>query len=173
MNLSHSARRTRLPLWLPLLLMLLHPSLYAAGKVGTELQRAPAARLSLLSGKTLDLSKFRANKPVYLKFWATWCQPCRKEMPHLEHTFEKYGAAMQMVAINLGFNDTPQKVKAFRKQYGLSLPIAIDSSGDLVQSFHVIGTPFHVLINKQGDIVYTSFKADKKLDAMIKKLAGS
>jgi len=173
MNLSCSPRQT--PLHFPLLLislMLFLPSLHAASTPVTIAHAAPAAQLSLLSGETLDLSKFRGNKPVYLKFWATWCQPCRKEMPHLQHTFEQYGQKMQVVAINLGFNDTLSQIKAFRKQYGLSVPIAIDSSGDLVQSFGVIGTPFHVLINKQGDIVHTSFKADEKLDAMIKKLAG-
>lgn len=46
--------------------------------------RAPAATLPLLDGGSVALAELAGRKPVYLKFWATWCKPCRKQMPHLE-----------------------------------------------------------------------------------------
>ncbi len=84
--------------------------------------------ITLLSGQTVKLSQYKGKKPVYLKFWATWCQPCRKEMPHLQHTFEKYGDKIQVIAINLGVNDDLESVKAIQKEFGLSVPITIDEN---------------------------------------------
>ena len=127
--------------------------------------------ITLLSGQTAKLSQYKGKKPVYLKFWATWCQSCRKEMPHLQHTFEKYGDDVQVIAINLGVNDDLKSVKAIQKEFGLSLPIAIDKSGQLSKAFNLIGTPFHVLLDKNANVVHKGHEATAELDEKIKLVA--
>ena len=59
--------------------------------------------LHLISGETITLAQHRGNRPVYLKFWATWCQPCRKEMPHFEHIQKQYGDSIEIIGFTCLF----------------------------------------------------------------------
>src|SRR5262245_47887446 len=65
--------------------------------------RAPAATLTLLDGRRVALAEL--GKPAYLKFWATWCEPCRNQMPHLEAAYGRYGDRVATFAVDLGLND--------------------------------------------------------------------
>lgn len=61
--------------------------------------------IPLILGEETSLAEYRGEKPVYLKFWATWCQPCRKEMPHFEHVQSEYGDAVKVIGVNLAASD--------------------------------------------------------------------
>ncbi|TLY53161.1 MAG: TlpA family protein disulfide reductase, partial [Gammaproteobacteria bacterium] len=61
-------------------------------------QTAPALKLTTLDGQTIDLAALRGHKAVYLKFWATWCVPCREQMPHFEKTWRGAGDDLAVVA---------------------------------------------------------------------------
>ena len=124
--------------------------------------------ITLQSGETITLKKYTNDKPIYLKFWATWCQPCMAEMPHLQQSFEKFGDKIQYIAINLDVNDNANAIEKIKQQFELTMPIAVDTSGSLSQAVNLVGTPFHVLIDRDGDIVHTGHEASNELD---KKLA--
>ncbi len=127
--------------------------------------------ITTLSGDTFTLGDYRNHQSVYLKFWATWCQPCREEMPHLQHAFEKYGDGIKFVAVNIGINEDMETIKATLSEFGLTLPVAIDSSGRLSKAFNMIGTPYHVLIDKTGHVVHRGHKASKELDSKLALLS--
>ncbi|NOT65646.1 MAG: TlpA family protein disulfide reductase [Methylotenera sp.] len=114
--------------------------------------------ITLLSGQTVKLSQYKGNKPVYLKFWATWCQSCLKQMPHLQHSFDKYGNKVEIIAVNIGVNDDQKSVAAIKKKFGLTMPIAIDKSGELAKAFNLIGTPYHVLLDASGNVAYAGYE---------------
>src|ERR1700757_1276101 len=67
---------------------------------------APQITLKTIDRRPINLSQLYGRKAVYLKFWATWCVPCREQMPHFERTFESAGPDLAIIAINAGFNDT-------------------------------------------------------------------
>lgn len=142
--------------------------LVQASEVNQETRALP---ITLLSGQTVTLDQYKGKRPVYLKFWATWCQPCRKEMPHLQHTFEKYGDKVQVIAINLGINDDLKSVAAIQKEFALSVPMTLDKSGQLAKAFNLIGTPYHVLLDKNAQVVHQGHEATTALDEKIKLLA--
>ena len=123
-----------------------------------------------LSGDTLSLNDIKNDKPVYLKFWASWCQPCREHMPHLQKTYEKYGKDISVIAINIGINDNPDSITATINEFNLTMPIAIDKSGKLFQAFNAIGTPYHVLLDKEGNIVFKGNQASTQLNDAIEHL---
>ncbi len=127
--------------------------------------------ITTLSNTTINLGQYKGKKPVYLKFWATWCRPCRKQMPHFQNVQEEYGEKIQLIGVNLGVNDDISFVRDTKKEFALTMPIAIDVSGQLTQAFNLLGTPYHVLIDKNGNIVHKGHEASKEIDKKIKLLA--
>lgn len=127
--------------------------------------------ITLTSGQTITLGQFKGNKPVYLKFWASYCQPCFKQMPGLQQTYQKYGDKVQVIAVNLGLNDDEESVAIIQKKFGLKMPIAIDKSGELSKAFNLVGTPYHVLLDKNSNIAYAEFGEPTGLDNAIKLVA--
>src|SRR5205809_697450 len=73
------------------------------GLVGTP---APRIVMRTIDGQSIDLGALYGKQAVYLKFWATWCGPCRAQMPHFEHIYETADSGLAVVGINVGFNDS-------------------------------------------------------------------
>ena len=133
---------------------------------------APEASLELLDGSRVELAALAGKKPVYLKFWATWCKPCKEQMPHLEAAYRRYGDRMAVYAVDLGLNDPIETVRAFRAEHGLTVPIALDGDGALAERFQVAVTPMHVLIDRAGVVRYVGHEASPELDRALEALVG-
>lgn len=127
---------------------------------------APALELRTIDGTEIDLAQLYGRKPVYLKFWATWCVPCREQMPHLERTFERRHRDIAVIAVNAGFDDTVADISTYRAQMGLKMPIVRDD-GRLADAFHLRVTPQHIVIGRDGRILYIGHLADEKLEAAL------
>jgi peroxiredoxin len=139
-----------------------------AERAGKSLVGKPAPRLVLktIDGDTIDLGRLYGKQAVYLKFWATWCVPCRQQMPHFEHVYETAGADLAVIAIDVGFNDSIDAVRAYRKQLGITMPIVFDD-GRLGAAFNLRVTPQHIVIGRDGRIQYVGHLADARLDAAL------
>jgi len=139
-----------------------------AEAVGHDLVGSPAPRMVLktIDGESIDLGSLYGKKAVYLKFWATWCVPCREQMPHFERTYESEGSDLAVIAVNAGFNDSIDDVRAYRKQVGIKMPIVIDD-GSLGAALNLRVTPQHVVIGRNGRIQYVSHLANERLDAAV------
>lgn len=129
-------------------------------------QPAPRMVVKTIDGQTIDLGQLYGKKAVYLKFWATWCVPCREQMPHFERTYEQAGPDMAVIAIDVGFDDSVEDVRKVQKQLGLGMPIVFDD-GTLDEAFHLRVTPQHVVIGRDGRILYVGHEANDKLDAAL------
>ena len=115
---------------------------------------APDFTLENLDGEKLSLSDFR-GKVVMLNFWATWCPPCRREMPSMESIFQDLGEDGFMVLAVNEFED-PDHVFAYTGQLSVdpTFPILFDRDSAVSQLYGVKGLPTTVLIDKQGTVVY-------------------
>jgi peroxiredoxin len=112
---------------------------------------APDFTLPDLDGQQVSLQQYR-GKVVFLNFWATWCIPCREEMPAMEQlhqTFQQQGLAI--LAVNL--KESPDKVKAFFDQYQLSYTALLDESGSVFRDYQVMGLPTTYLISREGTLL--------------------
>jgi thiol-disulfide isomerase/thioredoxin len=133
-------------------------------------QPAPAAVLRTLDGGTIDLATRYGRRPVYLKFWATWCAPCLQQMPGFERIHRQYGKRIDVIAVNAGFSDTEADVRAYRARHGLTMPIALDD-GSLGRRLNLRVTPQHVLIGADGRIAYVGHLDDATLHAALDRAA--
>lgn len=109
--------------------------------------------LTDLNGNSWTLSKLR-GKVVLVNFWATWCPPCRKEMPDLNtlaHRFEKQG----LVVLSLSDEDRP-KVADYVSSHNLTYPILLDPGGETAKSFHVEGIPKSFIFDRNGKLAAQS-----------------
>ncbi len=120
--------------------------------------------IKLLSGKTVSLANYQGEKAVYLKFWATWCQPCLKEMSHFQQVQKNYADKIKVIAINIGINESLAEINKVKKHYNLTMDMAIDESGDIAQAFNFIGTPYHLLFDKNLNLVHKGHQANQTLD---------
>jgi peroxiredoxin len=139
-----------------------------AEAAGRSLVGKPAPRLVVktIDGDTIDLGRLYGRQAVYLKFWATWCVPCRQQMPHFQHAFETAGPDMEVIAVNTGFNDSLDTVRSYRRRLGITMPIVIDD-GRLAAAFGLRVTPQHIVIGRDGRILYVGHLADPSLDAAL------
>ena len=113
---------------------------------------APDFQLPDLEGRTVSLSDFH-GMPVLLNFWATWCGPCRAEMPFIQDVFEdkKFSEkGLVILAVNLG--ESRSKVEQFMETYGLSFEVLLDTSQDVGQAYNIRGIPTTFFIDKDGII---------------------
>jgi thiol-disulfide isomerase/thioredoxin len=132
--------------------------------IGTQ---APRLVLKTIDGETIDLGSSYGKRAVYLKFWATWCVPCRQQMPHFEHVYETAGPDLTVIAIDVGFNDTVDAIRTYRKRLGITMPIVFDEDGKIGAALHLRVTPQHIVIGRDGRIEYVGHLADTSLDAAL------
>jgi thiol-disulfide isomerase/thioredoxin len=124
---------------------------------------APKLVVRTIDGEQIDLGSLYGRKAVYLKFWATWCKPCREQMPHFEHIYQSAGSDLAVIAVDVGLNDTLEDVQGLRSKLGLTMALVFDD-GRLGEAFHLRVTPQHVIIGKDGRIEYVGWLADQRLE---------
>ena len=104
-----------------------------------------------LSGSEVRLEDYR-GKVILINFWATWCLPCRIEMPSMEKLYAKFkNDGFTILAIDM--QEDAARVKAFKEQYQLNFPILLDSDGSVGQFYGVISIPTTYLVDRQGYII--------------------
>lgn len=113
---------------------------------------APDFMLDSESGKSYRLSDFR-GQVVVINFWATWCPPCRREMPSMNRMWQKIkGKGVAVLAINVG--EDADTIFEFLGTYPVSFPLLMDHDGSIVKKYPVTGLPTTYIVNPQGKVVY-------------------
>jgi thiol-disulfide isomerase/thioredoxin len=125
------------------------------------------------SGKTWQLDALK-GRAVLINFWASWCEPCRAEMPTLQQVADLYGPD-KLLVLALNFKEHPNRAVQFAAQTGLSLPVLLDPQGQTARAWGVKVFPTTVLIDRQGrarqrvqgELDWTGAPAAKLIDALL------
>lgn len=145
----------------------------AGGRTGAPGNRNAAPDFTVTDGggnrvSTADLS----GKPVILNFWATWCPPCRSELPAFDKLYRQYGNEVSFMMIDLtdGYRETVEGVKKFMSENGYTFPVYYDTEGSAAEAYSVSSIPFTVAVGRNGNIVGTHLGAmsEAALEKLIK-----
>ena len=133
---------------------------------------APEVGYTLLDGKPAHLSDLR-GRVVLVNFWATWCGPCKVEMPHLNRLYEKYRAAgFELLGVNI--DDDPKAAVALATRMGLKFPVLLDTDKSVTRRYALDSMPGTVLIDRDGKVrhVHKGYRegVEATYDAQIRAL---
>jgi thiol-disulfide isomerase/thioredoxin len=122
-----------------------------------------------VDGESLRLSDLR-GKVVALNFWATWCAPCRLEMPDLQERARQFPDRLAVVGVN--FDETAEDVAAFRDELGLDFPLLLDPDSAVQRLYRVLGYPTTFFIDEEGTIriQHIGLMSPGQLDAYLEEL---
>ncbi|TEU01264.1 MAG: TlpA family protein disulfide reductase [Anaerolineales bacterium] len=118
-------------------------------KIAPEIgAQAPDFALRDLGGNEIRLSDYR-GRTVLLTFWATWCGPCRLEMPAFESRYQELKDD-GFIVLGLNFDEPVEDVRAFRDELGLSFPLLLDPGGSVQRLYRIRGYPSSIFVDPQG-----------------------
>ena len=137
--------------------------------VGTS---APKVIINDLDGHPVDLGSEIGKRPVFLEFWATWCELCKALYPRMEAAAAKYGDRVAFYGVNVTVNQTPERVRRYLDEHHPPFRTLYDSQGTGVRAYDVPTTSFVVIVDRDGKVAYTGSGPDQDLDAALAKVVG-
>jgi len=116
---------------------------------------APDFSAPTLDGRTVSLADFRGQKKVVVTFWASWCGPCRMEMPSLIQFYKNnHGDSSDFEILAVSIDEDPKAAASFASAMKLNFPVLLDSSKTVANSYGVEGIPTMFVIDKAGKVIY-------------------
>jgi len=132
---------------------------------------APDFQLQNLDGQTVSLGNLR-GKPVLINFWATWCPPCRSEMPYIQEIYDEWSdKELVVLAINIG--ESSSKAEGFMQSYNLSFTVLLDTKQAIAQKYNIQYIPTTFFIDKDGiiqDKVIGPFQNKTQIENRLSKI---
>jgi len=113
---------------------------------------APELTLDTLTGQSIALADFR-GQPILINVWASWCAPCRAEMPAMQRVYEAYyEQGITILAVNATNQDNLNNVASFVDDHNLTFPILLDTAGEVSQAYQVYSLPTSFFVDQKGII---------------------
>lgn len=135
-----------------LLALMLCAGVAAAEEAGVLGMPFPDFTATDTEGNVFTLSEaLKDHEAALINIWATWCPPCRAEMPYLNEAYAQYGDRVAFIALSCEANDTLEKIEAYRRELGLSFPMGRDEGSLLYQHVKSSGIPVTVIVDRFGN----------------------
>ena len=135
---------------------------------GSQSAKISVADIELikLDGTSTSIGVASKDRPLLVSLWAVWCQPCKRELPVLQD-ISRQRQDLAILAVNIG--DDPEKIESFLSDNGLSISVAIDNNGALLEALDAATVPATVLFDTDGNVLWShlgAVSADQVNDAL-------
>ena len=161
--------------WTPILLL---AAMAGVPRIGTGQEagiavgsRAPGVRVNDLDGKPVDLGQFIGKKPVFLEFWATWCELCEQLLPQVRAAQAAYGSKVEFIGVNVTVNQSPERVRKYIAQHEPGFRTLYDDQGTSIRAYQVPATSYIVIVDAAGKVAYTGIGGTQNFDRVLRTIS--
>ncbi|HWB41346.1 MAG TPA: TlpA disulfide reductase family protein [Gemmatimonadales bacterium] len=137
--------------------------------VGT---RAPAVAVADLDGKTVDLGQHLGKEPLFLEWWATWCEQCDALLPRVRAARAELGDRVRFYGINVAVNQSPARVRRYVESNDVPFRTLYDSEGASTRAYAAPATSYVVIVDRTGRVAYTGTGGDQDFLGALRRVAG-
>jgi thiol-disulfide isomerase/thioredoxin len=134
---------------------------------------APAVTVNDLDGKSVDLGEYIGKRPVFLEFWATWCELCDELLPRIRAAQAAYGGKVEFLGVNVTVNQSRERVRKYLKAHQPGFRTLYDDEGTSIRAFQVPATSYVVIVDRSGKVAYTGIGGDQEFDQVLRAVAGN
>jgi thiol-disulfide isomerase/thioredoxin len=132
---------------------------------------APAVRVHDLDGKSVDLGRYIGKKPVFLEFWATWCELCEELLPRVRAAQARYGSDVEFFGINVTVNQSRERVRRYIETHKPPFITLYDDEGTSTRAYEVPATSYVVIVDRSGKIAYTGSGGGQDFDQVLRRVS--
>ncbi len=135
--------------------------------VGTK---APAVTVSDLDGKAVNLGQYIGKKPIFLEFWATWCELCEELMPRVRAAKASYGDRVEFIGVNVTVNQTRERVRRYLEKHQPPFKTLYDEEGVSTRAYQAPATSYVVIVDRLGKVAYTGSGGTQEFDGVLRRI---
>jgi peroxiredoxin len=136
--------------------------------VGT---RAPAVAIRDLDGKPVDLGQYLGKQPLFLEWWATWCEQCDALLPRVQAAKAEVGDRVQFFGINVAVNQSPERVRRYIESNDVPFRTLYDDEGASTRAYAAPTTSYVVIVDRAGRVAYTGTGGDQDFLGALRRVA--
>ncbi len=135
--------------------------------VGAE---APAVTVRDLDGKSVDLGHYIGKKPIFLEFWATWCELCEELLPQVRAAKATYGDRVEFIGVNVAVNQTRDRVRRYLEKHQPPFRTLYDEEGTSTRAYQAPATSYVVIVDQSGKVAYTGSGGTQEFDGVLRRV---
>ena len=132
--------------------------------------QAPAVKVNDLEGKPVDLGQYIGKQPLFLEFWATWCELCEELLPRIRAAQAAYGSKVQFIGVNVTVNQSPDRVRKYLDKHQPGFRTLYDDQGTSIRAYQVPATSYVVIVDKSGKVAYTGIGGSQEFDGVLRRI---
>lgn len=143
----------------------------AQTQLGIEMGARPEPlTLETIHGETIDLARSIGERPVLLKFWATWCPKCEALHPRIVAAHDEFGDRVDFYGIAVAVGQTPRRVREHLETHPLPFPMLWDGDGEATRRFKAPTTSYIVILDAAGRVAYTGVDVEQDIAGALRKI---
>ena len=131
---------------------------------------APVVTVRDLDGKAVDLGQYIGKKPVFLEFWATWCELCEELLPRVRAAKAAYGDRVEFFGVNVTVNQSRDRVRRYLEKHKPPFRTLYDEEGTSTRAYEAPATSYVVIVDRSGKIAYTGSGGTQEFDGVLRRI---
>jgi peroxiredoxin len=133
--------------------------------------RAPAVTVRDIDGEPVDLGRYLGRQPLFLEWWATWCEQCDALLPRVRAAHAELGDKVAFFGINVAVNQSPERVRRYVESNKPPFRTLYDDEGESTRAYAAPTTSYVVIVDRAGRVAYTGTGGDQDILAALRRVA--